>query len=256
MIPREIHYCWFGRNKISSTTRKCIQTWKKYFPDYKIVEWNENNFDTDCCDYVKEAYKAGKWAFVSDYARLYVLYHQGGIYLDTDVEVLNNFEDLLQQGNVLAREPVSVGGLINPGLVIATEKGNPTIRKILDRYDQEHFLLANGKENQKTIGQYISEMFRTDGFESKNGKIQYIDNFYVYPSEYFCPLCYNGDGRITENSKTVHLYNASWYPLPYRKLIQLGVMKARYPERRILYLFETAFWCFLKLFSKDPNVRE
>ena len=96
MIPKVIHYCWFGGNPLPELAQKCIASWKKYCPDYEIKEWNESNFDLNCCDYVREAYEAKKWAFVSDVARLYAMVHEGGIYMDTDVEVIAPLDSLLQ----------------------------------------------------------------------------------------------------------------------------------------------------------------
>ncbi|MEI3219550.1 MAG: glycosyltransferase [Lachnoclostridium sp.] len=99
MIPKVIHYCWFGRGKMPELANKCIESWKKYCPDYEIIEWNEDNFDINCCPYVKEAYESKRFAFVTDYVRLYAMYTQGGIYMDTDVEVLRNLDEfLIHQG--------------------------------------------------------------------------------------------------------------------------------------------------------------
>ena len=96
MIPKKIHYCWFGGNPLPEDVKEYIASWRKYCPDYEIIEWNESNFDINCCAYVKEAYEAKKWAFVTDYVRLYALYHHGGIYMDTDVEVVKSLNDLLK----------------------------------------------------------------------------------------------------------------------------------------------------------------
>ena len=121
-IPKIIHYCWFGGNPLPDAAKKCIETWKKYCPDYEIVEWNESNFDVNCCDYVKEAYEAKKWAFVSDVARLLIVYKLGGVYLDTDVEILENspFEKYLDYENIMAFENARS---IATGLVFGGEKG-------------------------------------------------------------------------------------------------------------------------------------
>lgn len=95
MIPKVVHYCWFGGNQLPDDAKKCIESWRKFFPEYEIKEWNERNFDVNCCDYVKEAYAAQKWAFVSDYARFWILYHEGGLYFDTDVEVIKDMSDII-----------------------------------------------------------------------------------------------------------------------------------------------------------------
>lgn len=107
MIPKVIHYCWFGGNPLPNIAVKCINSWKKYFPDYEIIEWNESNFDLFSCDYCREAYDAKKWAFVSDYARFKILYEHGGVYFDTDVEVIKSMDDILQKGAFIGRERIA-----------------------------------------------------------------------------------------------------------------------------------------------------
>ena len=113
MIPKIIHYCWFGSNPLSETAQECIASWRKYCPDYEIKEWNENNFDLNCCNFVKEAYEAKKWAFVRDVARLKIIYEEGEIYLDTDVQVVKSFDDLLNNQCFLGEE---TSGCIKTGL--------------------------------------------------------------------------------------------------------------------------------------------
>src|SRR5699024_8907222 len=128
MIPKIIHYCWFGGNELSKTTKVCINSWKKKLPDYKIIEWNESNFDINSNQYVKEAYQAGRYAFVTDYVRLYVLYHYGGIYMDTDVEVLKSLDSFLkhQAFTGCENEKNSVTG------IIGSEKDHEWIKTLLD----------------------------------------------------------------------------------------------------------------------------
>ena len=123
MLPKKIHYCWFGGNELPDLAIKCIESWKKYCPDYEIIEWNETNFDLECCDFVKEAYKAKKWAFVSDYARLKVVYDNGGIYLDTDVELVKSLDILLQEKCYFGEETT---GYVATGLGFGAENGNRT----------------------------------------------------------------------------------------------------------------------------------
>ena len=132
MIPKVIHYCWFGRNPLPPLALKCIESWKKFFPDYEIKEWNEDNFDINIIPYTKEAYEAKKYAFVSDYARFWILYQYGGVYFDTDVEVIKDMRPLVVCGNFMGKE---IGALmktkngnevacVNPGLGLAASKGN------------------------------------------------------------------------------------------------------------------------------------
>ena len=144
MLPKKIHYCWFGGNELPDLAIKCIESWKQYCPDYEIIEWNETNFDLECCDFVKEAYKAKKWAFVSDYARLKVVYDNGGIYLDTDVELVKPLDILLQEKCYFGEETT---GYVNTGLGFGAEKHNPTIDLLLKEYCNKHFTNDDGSYN-------------------------------------------------------------------------------------------------------------
>lgn len=119
MIPKKIHYCWFGENPLSELVNRCIDSWKKFCPEYEIIQWNESNFDVNSCDYVKEAYEAKKWAFVSDYAGFKILYEHGELYFDTDVELIKPFDDLTYEGSFMGIEETSIA--VNPGLGIGAE---------------------------------------------------------------------------------------------------------------------------------------
>ena len=121
MIPKTIHYCWFGRGELTQLAKKCIASWRQFFPDYEIKEWNEDNFDVNCIPYTADAYMAGKYAFVSDYARFWVLYHLGGVYFDTDVEVIKSMDDVLEKGPFMGFEMLRVRPAVNPGLGLAAE---------------------------------------------------------------------------------------------------------------------------------------
>ena len=140
-IPKIIHYCWFGRGKLPKLAEKCIESWKKYCPQYKIVCWNEDNFDINQNKYAKEAYEAGKWAFVSDYVRLKVLYDEGGIYLDTDVELIKPLDKLIEDGGFMGFDD---NGVISTGLGFACEKGNKLIEALLADYDGISFICNDG----------------------------------------------------------------------------------------------------------------
>jgi len=140
-IPKVIHYCWFGGNEKSKLIKKCIDSWKKYCPDYEIKEWNESNFDIEINNYVKEAYEAKKWAFVSDYARLWIVYNYGGIYLDTDVELIKSLDNLLNYKAYFGSED---GKLINTGLGFGAIKDNEFVKKIKDDYEYIHFIKDDG----------------------------------------------------------------------------------------------------------------
>ena len=148
MIPKVIHYCWFGRNPLPESAVKCINSWKKYFPDYEIKEWNEDNFDVNIIPYTKEAYSVKKYAFVSDYARFWVLYRYGGLYFDTDVEVIKSMDDIIERGSFMGVEvPAVVDKVVPsvaPGLCLGSSSGNSIYKSILDLYNGLHFILDDG----------------------------------------------------------------------------------------------------------------
>ena len=140
-IPKVIHYCWFGRNEKPNLFYKCFESWKKYCPDYEIIEWNEDNFDINMIPYVKEAYEAKKWAFVADYARLWIVYHYGGIYLDTDVELLRPLDNLLASEAFFGSEDEKS---IATGLGFGARKGNNVVKCMLLDYSDQHFKNKDG----------------------------------------------------------------------------------------------------------------
>lgn len=208
MIPKVIHYCWFGGSKLPSSAKKCIRSWKKYCPDFEIKEWNENNFDVNCCDYVKEAYKKKKWAFVSDFARFWILYNYGGVYFDTDVELLKPMDHILNAGPFMGCEDINY---IGPGLGIAAPAGLKLYKEIIDSYLTDHFVDRYGVINLETVVTRVTDILRNKGFSGKN-KIEIVDGIYIYPTEYFCPLnLKTREINITCNTYAIHHYTASWY---------------------------------------------
>lgn len=214
MIPKIIHYCWFGGNLLPDAAKKCIESWKKYLPDYEIKEWNESNFDLNCCDYIKEAYEAKKWAFVSDYARFWILYRYGGLYFDTDVEVIKPMDNLIEKGAFMGCEQtvdvVEEDSLsVNPGLGLAVAPGLGLYKEILEYYNGIHFSI-NADGTYDTVVEYTTDILKQHGFEG-NGQIEEIEGVFIYPPDYFCPINYRtGKVTITENTYTIHWYSASW----------------------------------------------
>lgn len=207
MIPKIIHYCWFGGNPLPEIAVKCISSWKKYFPDYEIKEWNEDNFDLNCCEYVREAYQAKKWAFVSDYARFWILYNYGGLYFDTDVEVIKDMSDIIANGAFMGCE---VADKCAPGLGLGVNPGLGLYKEILENYQQSHFLNSDGSNNYETVVDRTTNILKKYGFKESN-TIQKIADVMVYPPEYFCPMDYTtGKLNITESSRSIHWYDASW----------------------------------------------
>lgn len=213
-IPKVIHYCWFGRGPKPKLAERCIASWKKFLPGYEIIEWNEDNFDVDFMPYTKEAYKAKKYAFVSDVARFKILYEHGGIYFDTDVEVIRPLDDILGRGQFmgLERDPTPEGreGAVNPGLGLAVAPGLGLIKNILSVYQQQHFLNPDGSQNLKTIVQYTTEVLLKRGLCPAPG-IMEIEGVFLYPAEYFNPKGVGTKAIITPNTRTIHHFSGSWH---------------------------------------------
>lgn len=206
-INKTIHYCWFGRGKKSELINKCIESWKIHLPDYEIIEWNEDNFDITVCDYAREAYEAKKYAFVSDFARFYILHNHGGIYLDTDVEVIKSLDELLENDAFAGFE--SNEG-VNPGLVLGSKKGNKLISEILDSYSNRKFIMSDGNYDITTVVKYTTDILKQYGLKCNN-KVQTIENMKIYPKTYFCPLTNNSSKTdFSENTYTIHHFAGTW----------------------------------------------
>lgn len=216
MIPKTIHYCWFGGKELPKSARKYMRTWAKHLPDYKVVEWNESNFDINMLPFTREAYAQKKYAFVSDYVRLYALYHHGGIYFDTDVEVLKSFDDLLDAPGFIGYDSDDCLGTA----VMAAEAGNKLIGQFLEHYQQRHFDDKNIIPNTKVL----SKILREHGVVLDNTFCNVDNALYLYPIDYFIVKTFE-DFRMhqTENSYSIHHYEASWFSLFGR--LRLKVLK-------------------------------
>lgn len=215
MIPKIIHYCWFGGKPIPTEYKKYIESWKKHLPDYEIREWNEMNYDVKCIPFSEEAYKACKFAYVSDYARLKILYENGGIYFDTDVELIRSIDDIVREGPFLAFEKHIHGVnedkmLVNVGLGFACEKGNSIIKEIMDYYENNHFVQPDGSVKQIPIVYITTEVLKKYGLVVSDKPLK-VGNFTIYPWDYFCPLEYlSSKIELTKNTRTIHHYTATW----------------------------------------------
>lgn len=206
MIPKKIHYCWFGGNPLPKMALRCIESWKKYCPDYEIIEWNEKNFDVDCCAYVKEAYAAKKWAFVSDYARLYVLVKYGGIYMDTDVELVKSLDKYLVFEAFSGFE--STGQI--PTGIMAAKQGQEFFIELLKEYDDIHFLKDDGTLDLTTNVQRITRTCLKNGLALNNTK-QTVKGFTFFPMDYFCPKdAVTRELKKTNNTVAIHHFDGSW----------------------------------------------
>ena len=207
-IPKIIHYCWFGGKELPEEAKKCIESWKKYCPDYEIIEWNENNFDLNSNDYVREAYDAKKWAFITDYVRLYVLVKYGGIYMDTDVEVLKSLDPFLNDDAFSGFE----SNKSIPTGIMASKKNQPLMKELLDYYKNKHFKRKDGTYDLTTNVIIITNICKKYGLKLNNEK-QVINGFSLYPKDYFCPKSLiTGIIELTDNSHTIHHFSGSWVP--------------------------------------------
>ncbi len=206
-IPKVIHYCWFGRGEMPKLAEKCIKSWKKYCPDYEIICWNEDNFDLTQNRYMKEAYEAGKWAFVSDWARLKIIHEHGGIYFDTDVEVIKPIDDLISNHGFMGFDEK---GIVATGLGFGAEKGNSIIEAFLKDYDDISFILEDGSYDLTPCPDRNTSTLKRLGMDLDNKHQEFMDMLFL-PDEYLCPMdYYTGKKTITKNTYSIHHYSASW----------------------------------------------
>ncbi len=215
MIPKVIHYCWFGKGPMPDLALRCIESWKQKLPDYVLKEWNESNFDLDLYPYVREAYDNRKFAFVTDVVRLYALYTEGGVYMDTDVEVLKSLDPYLHH--------VAFSGYENstmvPTGIMASEKGGKWVKDNLDYYEGKHFVRANGSLDLTTNVTAIMRYMIPLGLRQDNTFQDFPGLITIYPKDFFCPKSQD-DGKIyiTDNTVTIHHYAASWESKTHRVL--------------------------------------
>lgn len=216
-IPKIIHYCWFGRKPKPKLAEKCIKSWEKFCPDYQIIEWNEDNFDIDSAPkYVQQAYAAKRWAFVTDYVRLKAMLEMGGIYMDTDVEIIKPLDPYLKHQAFAGFEnPKS----IQTGL-LACEKDFPLFREFMDYYHTASFFKEDGSADTTTNVQILTQLCVKYGLKL-DGSRQSVQGFEIYPTEYFCPVDFDTEKlHKTRNTVVIHWFAASWHTEEERRYFE------------------------------------
>lgn len=215
MIPKKIHYCWFGGNPKPDSVQKCINSWKRFCPDYEIIEWNESNFDIHCMPFVEQAIEAKKYAFASDVARLMVVYENGGLYFDTDVEVVKSFDDLLENKAFLGFEN---NEYVASGLGFGSEAGVGFFKEHIDAYRDEIFIKNDGSFNMIGCPRVATKLLLEKGLV-QNGQEQLVNEVRIYPTDYFNPFdSITGKLNKTNNTYSIHWYDASWSDISKSKL--------------------------------------
>lgn len=229
MIPKTLHYCWFGNNELPALESSCIETWQKVMPGYEICRWDESNFDVNRCDFSSEAYEQGMYAFVSDYARYVILREQGGIFLDTDVKVLKAFDPLLENRAFCGY--MQNNEFVSPGLILASEQMFPLFGDMIKEYESMHFNQSGSRVNPLTSPRVLTGLLEKKYELRRDGSYQELDcGFTVYPAEYFDPLdSHTGTMNVTQNTYSIHLYSGTWlspakkYRIEKRKQLALRV---------------------------------
>lgn len=238
-IPKIIHYCWFGGNPMPALVKRCFESWQYHLSDYEFVLWDETRFDVNSNLFVSQAYKAKKWAFVSDYVRLHALNEMGGIYLDSDVEVLQDLDAFLDHSAFMGFEnerQLSTG-------IIGAVKGHNWISELLGYYDNRSFYRDNGKYDTTPNVKIVTEQARKYGLKDGDQYQMLEMDIHVYPTEYFSPLDPAGEHRpITSNTHAIHHFVASWVPWPkkmeakIRRFIKKMIGKQRYYRIKSIFI--------------------
>ena len=224
MIPKVIHYCWFGGNPLPPLAVKCIKSWRMVCPDYEIIEWNERNFNVELNRYTREAYASKKWAFVSDVARLHILYNHGGIYMDTDVELKKPMDVFLENQGFSGFESPEY---VQTG-VMGCERQYGLFKEFLDYYKDKKFINEDGSLDTTTNVAIITGVVSNYGL-IKDNSMQTIKGFKLYPNDYFCPKDFStGKITITPNTVAVHHFNASWFTDEQREVLRKNRLYKRF----------------------------
>lgn len=238
-IPKIIHYCWFGGKPLPKSAEKCIRSWKKYCPDYEIKQWDESNFDVNCNPYCKFAFENKKWAFLTDYIRLKVVYENGGVYLDTDVELLKNLDSLIENGAYMGFQNATE---IATGLGFAAEKGHHFIGENMRYYEE-----LTDFSQLRSCPIITTELLIPHGLHENDGTIQNIAEMKFYPPEYLCPKDERtGLSQFTKNTYSIHHFDASWFEKSWK-----DGQKKRWRREKIRYIMHTPNRLLIKLLGNE-----
>lgn len=231
MIPKIIHYCWFGRSPLPDFARKCISSWKKHCPTYEIIQWDEDNFDFSTAPrYVRQACEAKKWAYVTDWVRLKVIYDHGGVYLDTDVQLIKGLDTLLKYNTYFGFEN---GIHIATGLGFGSIKGAPILKEIMEDYNDIPFILPDGSFDSKTCPVRNTEILLRHGLSQDNSKQILQNNILILPSDYLCPINYqSGKMKKTAETISIHWFSASWMTQQQQEKHKNNVKAYRQAKRK------------------------
>ena len=252
MIPKIIHYCWLSEDPFPKDTRKCMETWQASHPEYEIKRWSTKNFDVNSVPYVKEAYEARKWAFAADYIRMYALYMEGGIYLDTDVVLLKKLDGFLENAFFSSMEyhpiqiekcgtmahlnsdgrrldDVYIEGIQIQAAVMGAEAGNPFVKKVLDWYKLQHFVRKDGTLRTDVLSPYIYSRIAEDfGFIYKDVEQFLSGGMHIYPSEIFA----GNKHEVTPNCYAIHMCAHSWHLSPWEKFRKFLGLSKKYIQKK------------------------
>ena len=240
MIPKIIHYCWFGRNPLPELAQQCIASWRKYLPDYEIQEWNEDNFDVYTTRYTREAYALKKYAFVSDYARFWVLYKYGGLYFDTDVELIKPIDDIIARGPFMGQEggmQDSIGLRVATGLGMGAYPGHELFRTILMYYESIRFTTWTGAIRENIVS-IVNRHIKSMKVVNLNEGIMKCGDVLIYPEEYFCPInFFTNTKNYTKNTRAIHHYAGTWLSRTLwnrikHRITDIAIFYGLYPLKR------------------------
>ncbi len=237
-IPKIIHLCWFGHGEYDEKMKHCLESWDKYASDYKIMTWNEETFDLDSCTYVRQAYDMKRWAFVTDYVRFKVLQQYGGIYMDTDMELVKPLDDLLDNDSVLSFKQRALGmkqyGLTSG--IIMTKANNDLFDPLIEQFESRSYINENGEEDVTPIAKFLTDLLRDRGIRQDN-TLQSIDGVTVYPNEYLCPTVpldgEEGEIELTDNTYAIHHFTGTWRTPEIMEKIMEKVRNAKEGENVI-----------------------